>query len=82
MALGSTQPQAEMGIMNISWTEKVTDAQGWQLTTFMSSWNPLGLRKACRGVALLKKCHPCCVYQNYSRSKIREVAVKNTTIFV
>ena len=24
----------------------------------------------------LKECHPCCVYQNYSRSKIREVAVK------
>ena len=32
--------------------------------------------------ALPKECHPCCVYQNYSRSKIREVAVKNTTIFV
>ena len=30
----------------------------------------------------LKECHPRCVYQNYSRSKIREVAVKNTTIFV
>jgi len=30
----------------------------------------------------LKECHPRCVYQNYSRSKIREVAVKNTTMFV
>jgi len=30
----------------------------------------------------LKECHPRCVYQNYSRSKIREVAAKNTTIFV
>jgi hypothetical protein len=29
-ALGSTQPPAEMGIMNISWMEKVTGAQGWQ----------------------------------------------------
>jgi len=26
--------------------------------------------------AFLKECHPRCVYQNYSRSKIREVAVK------
>ena len=24
----------------------------------------------------LKECHPRCIYQNYSRSKIREVAVK------
>ena len=33
-------------------------------------------------VGYLKECHPRCVYQNYSRSKIREAAVKNTTIFV
>ena len=35
-----------------------------------------------RYLFLLKECHPRCVYQNYSRSKSREVAVKNTTIFV